>query len=174
MGEAGIFREGERVELMDGEVLTSSPIGSKHAACVSRLVAALIHAVGSAAIVGPQNPIRLPDDTEPEPDVALLKPRDDFYAEAHPGPKDVLLLIEVSDTTLPYDRGAKLALYAQVGIPEYWIVDLTADKVEVYSRPVGGEYRDLSKFGHGDTVRSSAVPDLSLAADAVLGPPPTP
>jgi len=172
MAEAGILHEDDRVELIDGEILELSPIGSRHAACVKRFIAALNRVVGDRAIVGAQDPIRLPDDTEPEPDVALLKLRDDFYASAHPGPEDVLLLVEVSDTTLEYDRSEKLKLYAGAGIPEYWIVDLNADKIEAYSRPVEGEYRDLRKFGHGETVTSSAVPGLSLAADSVLGPPP--
>lgn len=174
MAEAGILHEDDRVELIDGEILELSPIGSRHAACVSRLVTALIRAVGDRAIVGPQNPVRFPSDTEPQPDVALLKPRDDFYASAHPGPEDVLLLVEVSDATLAYDRGEKLGLYASTGIPEYWIADLNAGKIEVFSRLVNGEYRDLRKFGHGETVESSTVPDLSLAADDILGPPPAP
>jgi Uma2 family endonuclease len=171
MAEAGILHEADRVELIEGEILQLSPIGNRHSTCVRRLVAFMTRAVGDTAIVDVQNPVRLPNDTEPQPDLALLKPRDDFYATAHPGPDDVLLLVEVSDTTIQYDRGEKLGLYARVGIPEYWIVDLTSDRLEVYSRPVSGEYRDLRKFGHGETVASNAIPSLSLAADDVLGPP---
>jgi Uma2 family endonuclease len=174
MAETGILHEDDRVELMDGEILELSPIGSRHAACVKRLLAALPQVIGSEAIVSAQDPVRFSDDTEPQPDVALLKPRDDFYAEAHPGPEDVLLLIEVSDTTLDYDRGEKLKLYADNGIPEYWIADLTSNRVDAYSRPVNGEYRNLNRFGPGETVTSNAIPNLSITVDAILGPPASP
>jgi len=174
MAETGVLHEDDRIELMDGEILQLSPIGSRHQACVDRLVRLLNRVDTLDAVVRGHGPVRFPNDTEPEPDVSLLKPRDDFYASAHPGPDDVLLLVEVSDTTLEYDRGEKLRLYARVGIPEYWIVDLNADKIEAYSRPVEGEYRDLHKFSHGETVTSNAIPGLSLAADDVLGPPAPP
>jgi len=171
MAEVGILHEDDRVELIRGEILQLSPMGSRHQACVDRLTRLLNRLSDLDAVVRGQGPFHLPDNTEPVPDVALLKPREDFYAEAHPVPGDVLLLIEVSDTTLRYDRVEKLRLYAENGIPEYWVVDLTADKIEVYSRPVNGEYRNASRFGHGETVASSIIPDLSPAVDDVLGPP---
>jgi Uma2 family endonuclease len=126
MGRAGILPEDSRVELINGEIIDMAPIGSRHAGSVSQLNALLERATGDAAIVWVQNPIALSDHTEPQPDLALLRPREDFYKTAHPGPGDVLLVIEVADTTLAYDRDIKLPLYARASIPEAWLVDLAA------------------------------------------------
>jgi len=132
MGEAGILQEDDRVELIEGEIVEMSPIGSRHAACVNRLVKLFVREVGDSGIVGAQNPVLLPDYSGPQPDVAVLRLREDFYAEAHPTPGDVLLLIEVSDTTLRYDREVKLPLYALAGILEVWIVDLQNGEILTY------------------------------------------
>ena len=124
MVEAGILTKHDRVELLDGEIIAMVPIGSGHASCVMRLSELLSEAVGKRAIVSVQSPVRLDEASEPQPDLMLLKRRDDFYAAAHPTPADVLLLIEVSDTTVAFDKNVKLSLYARSMIPEVWIVNL--------------------------------------------------
>ncbi len=123
MGEAGIFAAGDRVELIDGEVIDLPPIGALHAAIVDRLARHLGRSVGESVVVHCQNPIRLDDVSEPEPDIALLRPRADGYMSAHPGPEDVLVVIEVADTSLAYDLGVKVPLYARHGIPEARVID---------------------------------------------------
>src|ERR671938_544657 len=124
MGEAGILTEDDRVELIEGEIIEMSPIGSRHAACVNRLNTLLGRHLRQTAIVSVQNPIRLDAYSEPEPDVALLRPRADYYESGHPTPADALLIVEVADTSADYDRIIKLPLYAKAGIPEAWLVDL--------------------------------------------------
>lgn len=169
MAEAGILREDERVELLEGDIFVMSPIGSRHAACVKGLLRWFVLRVGDRAIVGVQDPIRLSAHSEPEPDIVLLRPRHDLYASGHPGPADVLLLIEVADTTLAYDRGVKLPTYARSGIPEVWIVDLQGERVEVYRDPVGGRYRQAQVHARGAALTPGAFPDLTLPVDDILG-----
>ncbi len=169
MAGAGILSEDDRVELIEGEIIEMSPIGSRHAACVMRLIALLTQQVGDAAIVNVQNPVRLSHLSEPEPGVSLLRPRADFYSEEHPKPQDVLLIVEVSDTSLEYDREVKVPLYAQAGIPEVWVVDLLDEKLHAYSRSTDGSYRDISSVGHGGSIASQTLPGLVLSIDDVLG-----
>lgn len=140
MIQAGVFHEDERLELLDGEIVPMSPIGSRHAACVNRLVHLLVQAVASRAIVSAQNPIRLNPYSEPEPDVALLRPSDDFYAAETPGSQDALLVIEVADSSLEHDRTNKIPLYARAGIGEVWLVDLDGRVVDVYRNPSAEGY----------------------------------
>lgn len=135
MAEAGILRRGDRVELIEGEIIDMVPIGSRHAAAVTRIGNTLMFSVGSEAIVAIQNPVRLSQYSEPQPDIALLRTRDDFYAAAHPGPSDVLLLVEVADSTLRFDRDIKLPLYARHGIPEVWLVDIENAQFTIYREP---------------------------------------
>lgn len=169
MGEAGILHEADRVELIEGEIIEMSSIGSRHAACVNRLVKLFVREVGDSGIVGAQNSVILPDHSGPQPDVALLRPREDFYAEAHPTPGDVLLLIEVSDTTLRYDREVKLPLYARAGIPEVWIVDLQNEEILTYSRPEDGAYGETCRVRRGGSVGPHMLPSLTLNVADVLG-----
>lgn len=169
MAAAGLFKEDDRVELIEGEVIEMNPIGSRHAACVGRLTKSCERLAGDVAIVWVQNPVRVSDYSEPVPDVTLLKRRDDFYAQANPGPDDVLLLIEVSDSTLEYDRQIKVPLYARAGIPEVWLVNLPAEVIEIYSQPSGGKYVDARVAGRGESLTSASVSSLTLDADAVLG-----
>lgn len=169
MAEAGILHEDDRVELIEGEIVEMSPIGSRHAACVKRLINILVREVGDSGVVGAQDPVLLPDDSEPEPDVVVLRPRKDFYAEAHPTPSDVLLLIEVSETSLEYDREVKLPLYARASVPEVWIVDLASEEILVYSRPEGGAYTEVGSVGRGGSLALRLVPGLTLNPDDVLG-----
>lgn len=169
IGEAGIFDEASRVELIEGEIVEMNPIGSHHAGNVSRLLNLFAKKVGDSAIVSVQNPIHLAGHSEPQPDIALLKPRDDFYSEHHPKPDDVFLLVEVADTSLAHDRDVKVPLYARYGIPEYWIVDLTNREVIAHFRPEDGKYRLTERVKVGDELASRSIPNLSVKVEEILG-----
>jgi hypothetical protein len=169
MYEAGIFSEDDRVELIDGEIVEMSPIGKSHAACVDRLTKLFVQHLGDDAIVRVQGPIRLDNRSEPQPDIALLRARGDFYASGHPGPADVLLVVEVADTTLSYDRDIKARRYARAGIPEYWLVDLTGEAIDVYSEPGKSRYGLLRLVERGQTIVSLAIPGLTLDVNTILG-----
>jgi Uma2 family endonuclease len=166
MGEAGILHEDDRVELIEGEIVEMAAIGTRHFACVNQLTRLLVRGVGDGAIVSVQNPVRLDEHSEPQPDLTVLRVTD--YRESLPGPEDVLLLIEVSDTTLSYDRNVKLPLYARAGIPEIWIVDLTGEVIECHIGPSGDIYRHVERARRGEEIRSSALPELSFRVEAVL------
>ena len=137
MGETGILGPQDRVELIDGEIIDMSPIGVLHAAIVDVLVRHFGRRAGESVFVRCQNPLRLDNISEPEPDIAILRPRADFYMTAHPGAADVLLVIEVADTSLAYDLGTKVPLYARHGIPEVWVIDAATRQTRVFRRPVG-------------------------------------
>ena len=169
MAQAGILDENSRVELIDGDVIAMSPLGPNHAGEVSRLDRLFQRSVEDQAIVWVQNPVRLNQRSEPQPDLTLLRARDDFYRTAHPGPADVLLLIEVMDSSASYDRGTKLGLYAREGIVEVWLIDLNGDRVEVYRRPDGERYADALICERGQAIAPLAFPDLRLEADDILG-----
>lgn len=170
MAAAGIFAEDDRVELLDGEIVEMTPIGSRHAACVKRLVDILIPLqTARRAILSIQDPIRLGEHSEPQPDLALLNPRADFYAAAHPGPDDVLLVVEVAETSAAPDREIKVPLYARHGVPETWLVDLDAGQVEVFRQPSPEGYREMQTLQRGDTFAPQAFPDRRLAAADILG-----
>lgn len=144
MAETGVLARDARVELIEGVIVDMAPIGSRHAAVVNKLNRALIAAVGARAIASVQNPIRLGDRSEPQPDLALLRPCEDFYADAPPTAADTLLVIEVSQATAAYDRQVKVPLYAQHGVPEVWIVDLDFSLVRFYRTPQADRYADIS------------------------------
>jgi Uma2 family endonuclease len=167
MMEAGILSESDHVELIDGEVVEMSPIGSRHAACVDRLNKFFNRL--EDVIVRVQNPIRLDDFSEPQPDLTLLRMRADFYAEGHPTPSDVLLVAEVADSSTEFDRVVKMPLYAEAMIPEFWLVNLADEKVEVFSRPSNGTYQMSQELKHGENLTSQTIPDLSLSVDNILG-----
>jgi len=169
MGQAGIFSEDERVELVCGEIIEMSPIGERHAGCVGFLTQLITLLLQRNAVVWVQNPIRLDDRSEPQPDIAVLKPRADFYRRSKPTPADVLLVIEVSDTTFDYDRRIKVPLYARVGIPEVWVVNLADESVETYAGPSGGSYQTTRSHARGEELQSSAVASLRLSVAEVLG-----
>jgi Uma2 family endonuclease len=166
---AGILSEDDRVELIEGEVVKMSPIGKWHAACVKRLNELFVFLVGRTATVSVQDPIRLDDFSEPQPDLALLKRRDDFYSSGHPTPDDVLLVVEVADSSVQYDRLKKIPLYARSGIPEVWLVDLARDLIDVYTRPVNGRYQDVREARRGETLTLSSLPNLVIRVDDILG-----
>ena len=169
MGEAGIFAPNARVELIEGEVIDMAPIGSKHGSAVKRLVALLTAALGPRAIVSVQDPLRLSDLSEPEPDLMLLRPRDDFYAGAHPSAADVLLLIEVADTSARYDREIKLPLYARHGVPEVWIVDLDAHLLRFFRSPVGESYADTRTSANPGATSIGAFVGVSIDFTPIFG-----
>lgn len=174
MAEAGILREDDRVELIEGEIVHMTPIGRRHAVCVAELNRLLFPAIGQRALLWPQNPIALPNDTEPQPDIVLLRPRADGYLDDDAHPADVLLLVEVADTSQRYDRLVKVPLYGRAGVPEVWIVDLSGEVVEVYRAPTPGGYAQVDRVGRGGAVSPAAFPDIVLSVDAILLRPPAP
>ncbi len=165
---SGIFGEDDRVELIGGDLVMMSPIGSQHAGQVNWLTGLLVQNTIGRAVVAVQNPVRLDDRSEPQPDLAVLRPREDYYRRSNPTPADVLLLIEVADTSADYDRDVKVRAYARAGIGETWLVDLTAGWIEVYREPSPAGYKLLRKALPGETVSPSAFPDVAIAVGDVI------
>ena len=168
MADAGILDPNARVELIDGEIIDMAPIGEDHAATVSGLTLALVRACGDLATVSPQNPVRLDRLNEPQPDFAMLRLRADRYRTEHPGPADVLLLVEVADSSLRFDRTIKLPLYAKAGIPELWIVDLEHRVLDAYRRPLGDEYSERTTHREGEILALSMAPAIRVTLDRVF------
>ncbi|MFM7886041.1 MAG: Uma2 family endonuclease [Pseudanabaena sp.] len=168
MHEAGVFTEGDRYELINGEIREMSPIGIKHAVCVARLTKQFERKLGDQSIIWTQNPIRLGDRSEPQPDLAILKLRDDFYASALPTPEDILLIIEVADSTIAYDRDVKMPLYADNGIPEMWLFDLNQQIIEGYSQPSASGYKRSQRYEQGDTLSLLAFPEVFFNWEALM------
>lgn len=169
LAEAGILREGDRVELIEGEIVQMVPIGSGHSGAVNALTYLLMRAAGERATVTAQSPLRLSDSSEPMPDAMLLKPRTDFYRGGHPTAADVLLLIEVAQSSLRYDRGVKLPLYARHGVPEVWIVDLAGRVVEVHRARGADGYAESTSHAAGAMLEPALLPGLRVAAADILG-----
>jgi len=167
MAEAGIFHEDDRVELIEGEVVKMSPIGSRHAGCLKDVSALLHEQLGRKAVVGVQDPLRIDEKTEPQPDLTILKPGK--YRQRHPVPADVLLIVEIADSSEAYDRDVKVPLYSRSGIPEVWLVRLLADSIRVYRTPENGAYRDVRDVGRGQALSPALLPDVALSADDILG-----
>jgi len=159
MLDAGILHEDDRVELIDGELLDMAPIGADHATTVDRLTEALVLACTGRAIVRVQNPVRLDDLNEPQPDFAVLRLRPGGYRQ---GPADVLLLVEVADSSLRFDRRVKLPLYARFGVPEVWIADLQRRVLETHRTPVDGAYADTAQLQPGERVPPALLPEAVL------------
>ena len=162
MGETGILARDARVELINGEIIDMTPIGSRHAGAVNRLNRLLIRAAGDLAVVSVQNPIILGDSSAPEPDLCLLKSRDDDYTESHPRADDVLLAIEVADSSLAYDRDVKIALYAGYGIAEVWLVDLVNQQIFRFRQISSGTYQDESVLSEPGVVSPVSLPKISV------------
>lgn len=167
MAEAGILHEDDRVELLEGEIVEMSPIGGRHAACVREMNRLLGRQVSDELRLDVQSPVRLGDQGEPRPDLAVIRARG--YGNSLPTPEDVLLLIEVADTSLASDRDVKLPLYARSGIVEVWLVDLNADLIERHTEPSENGYRLVRRAGRGETLESVVLPTLTLPVDAALG-----
>jgi Uma2 family endonuclease len=168
MIESGILTERDRVELLQGEIIEMSPIGMQHAACVDRLNELLVRELGGRAIVRVQNPIQLSTRSEPQPDFAILQRRSDFYANGHPQPSDVFALIEVSETTVEFDRTVKVPLYAKDNIAEVWIVDLNAEAVQIYREPSEAGYQQLQTFRRGQAIAFQAFSEVQFTVNHCL------
>jgi Uma2 family endonuclease len=168
MGEVGLLDPDVRVELIEGEIVEMAPIGDAHAAISNRLTRLLVVTVGERGIVAVGNPVRLNQNSEPQPDFSVLRPRGDYETRG-PCPDDVMLAVEVSDTTLRRDRRVKLALYARAGIPEFWIVNLETREVEIYRSPAGDVYASVEQKGPGDVTTIDALPGVTIPIRQVLG-----
>lgn len=168
MGRAGILGEDDRVELIEGEIIDMPPIGSPHGGAVNRIAQRLTLVVGDRAVVATQNPLRLDDFSAPQPDIALLKPRDDYYAAAHPRPGDVLLLVEVAETSVRYDRDKKLPLYARAGIPEAWLVDIHGKALYVYRSPGPDGFAAVEKVTNLSALSPALMPDCVVDLRGLL------
>jgi Uma2 family endonuclease len=170
MGDAGLFGEDARLELLDGEVIEMAPIGSPHGGCVNRLTRLLVTLLGEGAVVAPQNPVVLNEISEPHPDIAVLAPRDDMYSRSHATPGEILLLIEVAGTSLTFDRGAKASYYAASGVAETWVVDLEGEQIFVMRSPGSDGYDEVRSRRRGDRVEIEALPGVAFDVEDVLGP----
>ncbi len=168
MGEANIFPPGSRVELINGEILDMAPIGSYHAGHLKNINKLFTRLMPDDLITSVQDPLQLGDLSEPEPDFMLLKPNADNYYSRHPTAEDVLLLIEVADSSLRFDQNEKLRLYAQHGVPEYWLLNLNDLCLEVYRKPNGESYAEKTTLQAGDSVTLSQFPDLSIQVAEIL------
>jgi len=168
LGEVGIIGPDERTELIDGDIILMAPMGSRHFSRLIRLDRIFSKLLNDSAFVVMQGPVRLNGQFEPEPDISILKPRDDDYEDRLPQPQDVHLLIEVSVTTVGYDRNIKSVRYSQAGILELWIVDINAELVEVYRNPSVNGYESIQQFRRGDTISPLAFPDIAISVDDIL------
>jgi len=168
MGEVGLLDRDDRVELIEGEIVEMAPIGDGHADASNRLTRLLVLAVGESGIVAVGNPVRIPPYSEPQPDFAILRPRGGYNTRG-PRPEDVLLAVEVSDTTLRRDRKVKLALYAGAGIPEFWIVNVEVREVEIYRTPSGDRYASVERKGPGSAATIEALPGVTIPISQILG-----
>lgn len=166
MARVGILKPDERTELLDGEIVPMNPINSPHAWCVKRL-AQEFGSLGRQIIVSVQDPLQLGGFCAPQPDLAILRP--DAPQDRHPGPAETLLVIEVADSSVRHDRERKMPIYARYGIPELWIVDLNADRIDVHREPAGRRFRRVTNHARGDTVSPLHLPDLLISVSHVLG-----
>ena len=170
LGEVGVFREKERLELIEGEIVEMTPIGRVHAGTVDRIASVFFGRLGDRAGVRIQGPVVFADlVSELQPDVTLLVPRGDFYAGGHPGAGDILLAVEVMDSTAAYDRGVKLPLYARAGVPEVWLVNVGARRIEGHRRPGPDGYGESRIFQRDESIAVQALPDVTFSARDLLG-----
>jgi len=166
---ANVWPEDERIELIKGELIAMPPINARHAYAVDVLTQAFIRQLAGRVWVSGQNPVRLETGTRPQPDGMLLRPPANRYRAQLPEPADVLLVVEVSDTTLAYDRDVKMPLYAQAGLPEMWLVDLPGERLSVYRHPEAGTYTQLTTYKRGAEVAPEAFPEAVVSVSEVLG-----
>lgn len=169
MAEAGILGEDDRVELIDGEIVEMTPIGRRHAACVDRLNQLLVLRFSDVAQVAVQNPVHLGEHSEPEPDLALLHRRSDFYDSALRTPDAVLLLVEVGETSADLDRKVKVPLYARHSIPELWLVNLKEETITVYREPSSGSYQNVRVVRRGEELAPALFPERTMSGADLLG-----
>jgi len=168
MAEVGILDPDARLELLEGQIVEMSPVGVRHVACVNRTTALFAKHSADRAIVSVQNPVQLSDYTEPQPDIVLLKPRQDHYAGKKTSWEDALLVMEVSDTTIRRDR-YKVSLYARAGVSELWIEDLGDDTIYVYRNPSSAAYGTSLQFHRGDKISQLAFPEVSFRVEELIG-----
>jgi len=169
MVETGVIQPDEHVELLDGEVVEMAPIGPPHASRVDRCSNHMWRAFGTEVIIRVQSPLRLSDISMPEPDITVLRHRDDFYVARHPTVEDVLLLVEVGDTSVRFDREVKLPLYAAASVAEVWLLDIGARAISIFRDPGLAGYQTLATAHHGDLLRPCALPGTEIAAADLLG-----
>jgi Uma2 family endonuclease len=168
MEEAGVLSPMERVELINGDILVMSPPGPRHGAAVDRTADEMRERLRGEALIRAQGAVVLDVHAAPLPDIALLKHRNDYYAGKNPGPADIFLIVEVSLSSLDFDTTVKLALYAIVGVPEYWVADLENNRLLIYSNPAGDTYQSVRELHRGDTVAPILLPDCRIAVDILL------
>ena len=169
MDASGLFPPDQRLELIEGEVIEMAAIRPVHASVVDRLNQVLVHLAGDRAIVRVQNPVRLSDLSEPQPDLCLIRPRPDYYSSGHPGSGDILLAVEVGDTNPGWDRRVKMPLYSRSGVPELWLADVATSTLEVYRHPGTDGYASVSTFARGERLTLSEVPDVVVDIDMIFG-----
>jgi Uma2 family endonuclease len=169
MGEAGVFHPEARLELIEGEIIEMAPVGTRHISCVNRANALFTARLAGKAMVSIQNPVVLSRYTEPQPDIVLAKPREDYYSAKRISSEDTLLVIEVSDSTLRFDRNRKMPLYAKSGAPELWIENLREDVILVYRNPRAKTYSTALTFTRGQSISISAFPEVHFQVDELLG-----
>ncbi len=167
LGELGMLGDG-RTELIDGDIVYMAPISSRHAGCVNRLLKIFARNLRERAVVAIQNPVRLNGRLEPQPDLSILKPRDDDYEDSHPQPQDIYLLIEVSLTTIDDDRNVKSVRYGRAGVIELWIVDVESQLIEVYRNPSPNGYESIQQFRSGESISPLAFSDIVISVDEIL------
>jgi len=169
MQALGLVSEGVRTELIKGEIIEMGLMRSRHAAAINRVGLRMGSAVEEKALVRVQLPLRLNAYNEPQPDLTFVKVRRDFYESRHPGANDVFLVVEISDTSLDYDRDIKVGVYADARIPEFWVLDLPGSALLVFRGPARGDYKTFLRFQHGDTVSILAYPEIEIAVSDLLG-----
>ncbi len=167
MVESRVLTERDNVELLKGDIIEMIPIGERHAACVNQLNQIFSQRF-KGRIISVQNPVRIEPSSEPEPDLAILKPADDFYASGHPGPSDIHLLVEVMETSSGIDRDEKRPLYARADISELWLVDLEKNRIEQHLNPSGDQYDEVSIFENGDRISPASFPDVEIDVNELL------
>lgn len=169
MAEIGILSENDRTELIEGEIIEMSPIGDPHLTAVNRATMIFARGIGDKVVVSVQNPAHMDRYNEPQPDVLLIRPREGFYGTGKPDPEDVVLLIEVSDTSLRFDRKVKVAIYARNRIREVWIIDLEGEAIHVYREPKGNTYASIETKERSEMISPQAFPDFSLKVSDLIG-----
>ncbi len=169
MAQAGILREDDRVELIEGEIVQMTPIGSRHAGCVKYLSQMFHSFFGKKAVVSTQDPIYIDLHNEPQPDICVVRSRSDFYRNSHPNPSEVFFIVEVADSSQEYDRRQKIPLYGRNGIPETWLVDIANKRIEVYRDPSENGYRECIVLEPGQSVSPRAFPELLIPVSEILG-----
>lgn len=169
MIESGILTDQDHVELIQGEIIEMSPVGRHHAACVDRLTELLVLTLCRQALIRVQSPILLSDNSEPQPDISILQRREDFYHAGHPTPDNIFTLIEVSDSTIAFDRDVKVPIYAQEQIPEVWLVNLNDTQVECYRQLIANTYQQFQIFNLGETLNIQAFPDVPIEVNQIFG-----